>query len=379
MSTVRRYYDYIVVGAGFVGAVVAERLASSGQSVLVVDRRNHIAGNAYDYRDEYGILCHKYGPHIFHTNSLRVFKYLSRFTDWKPYQHKVLGFVDNRLVPIPFNLTSIEILFRKSEATELIDTLLAEYTLGSSIPILKMRESVIPRIKFLAEFVYERIFLGYTRKQWGLQPEQLSRSVMARVPVNISYDDRYFQDQIQCMPAQGYTKMFAKILQHENIELQLETDFCSIRRKIDCKKIIYTGAVDEFFGYELGELPYRSLEFEVTSLRQERHQPVAQVNYPGTEPFTRITEMTHLMGETRSHTTIAVEYPIAHIRSKTIPYYPVPREDNNDLHACYIKLARAEARNTLFAGRLGDYRYYNMDQAVGRGLSVFDEISSQVD
>ncbi len=368
----KRRYDWLIVGAGYTGAVVAERLASlCDKRVLVIDRREHIAGNAFDARNDDGILFHQYGPHIFHTNSDEIAGYLSRFTEWKPYEHRVLGVVDGRLIPIPFNLTSLEILFPAPEAARLGRLLVDAYGMDRKVPILKMRESAHAGVRDLADFIYRNVFEGYTTKQWALRPEELSPSVTARVPVHVSYDDRYFQDSFQKMPREGYTKMFERMLDHPNITVALGTDYETAKDEVLFDRMLYTGAIDEFFGYEFGPLPYRSLSFDFRTYRQRRHQSVGQVNYPVSHDYTRITEMGHLTGEWNGSTTVAIEYPIAHRPGETVPYYPIPRDENAAHHDRYVAFARKEAPDVLFAGRLGDYKYYNMDQAVGRALALF--------
>ncbi|QRY65484.1 UDP-galactopyranose mutase (plasmid) [Ensifer sp. PDNC004] len=370
----KKHYDWLIVGAGYTGAIIAERLATqAGKTALVIDRRDHIAGNAYDRRNDAGVLYHQYGPHIFHTNSHAVADYLSAFTEWLPYEHRVLGMVDGRIIPIPFNLTSLEILFPKAEAERLAKILIEAYGIDQKVPILKMRENPVQGVRDLADFIYKNVFYGYTTKQWGLEPEQLSPSVTARVPVHISYDDRYFQDSFQNMPKEGYTKMFERILAQQGVSVSLNTDLADLGSEVSYDRLLYTGAIDEYFDYVLGELPYRSLDFNFQTYRQQRHQAVGQVNYPVSHDFTRITEMGHLTQEWSDVTTVAIEYPVAHVPGKTIPYYPIPRDENQELHNRYVALAEKDAANVLFAGRLGDYRYYNMDQAVGRALALFNK------
>lgn len=370
----KKRYDALIVGAGFTGAVVAERLARQcGKTVLVVDSRDHIAGNAYDARNADGILCHRYGPHIFHTNSQKVVDYLSAFTEWMPYEHRVVAMIDGRLVPVPFNLTSLNILFPQVEAARLEALLVDSYGMEQKVPILKMRESAHQGIRDLADYIYRNVFLGYTTKQWGLKPEELSPSVTARVPVHISRDDRYFQDSFQNMPRAGYTAMFRRMLDHENITVSLDTAYDDVRDQVSCDRVLYTGEIDAYFGFALGELPYRSLRFDFRTYHVPRHQPTAQVNYPVSHDFTRITEMGHLTQEWDGRTTVAIEYPQAHVPGETVPYYPIPRDENNALHARYLDLAAREAPEMVFAGRLGDYRYYNMDQAVARALTLFEK------
>jgi len=370
----KKHYDWLIVGAGFTGAVLAERLASQADKrVLLIDRRDHLGGNAYDHPNEAGHLFHQYGPHIFHTNSDAVVRYLSEFTEWLPYEHRVVGLIEGRFVPIPFNLGSLDILFSSTEARKMRDLLTSSYSFGQKVPILKMKESAHAGIRDLADFIYDSVFYGYTTKQWGLTPEQLSPSVTARVPVNISYDDRYFADTFQKMPIQGYTAMFNRMVDHPNISVELNTGYRDVLHEVSFGNAIYTGAVDEFFDYEFGPLPYRSLHFEFRTYEQARHQPVGTVNYPNSQPFTRITEMGHLTGQWGNTTTVTVEYPRVHQPGETTPYYPIPQDENLKLHHRYIEFAAREAANVQFAGRLGDYRYYNMDQAVGHALSIFSK------
>lgn len=367
--------DYLIVGAGFVGSVLAERLASQrNKKVIVLDRRDHVAGNAHDRRNEYGILYHQYGPHIFHTNSDKVIEYLSNFTEWIPYEHRVVGVINGRLIPIPFNLTSLEILFAPEKAAQLKSKLIQHYGMDKKVAVLEMLKNTDPELSDLADYIYKNVFVSYTTKQWGLSPEELSPSVTARVPVHISYDDRYFQDSYQQMPRYGYTKLIESILDHENIDVRLNQDYKSVCKSIHYNKLIYTGAIDEFFDYELGYLPYRSLRFDFQTYVQKRHQSAGQVNYPISHDFTRITEMGYLTQEVGTKTTVAIEYPIPHLPGETVPYYPIPRDDNNSLHAKYLDLAKVNAPNVIFAGRLGDYRYYNMDQAVASALSIFSKL-----
>ena len=369
-----RDYSWIVVGAGYTGAVVAERIASQlDQKVLVIDRRDHIAGNAYDYRGAYNILVHKYGPHIFHTNSKKVWRYLSQFTQWRPYYHHVLGVVDGRLAPIPFNINSLYQLFPEFLAAELTRILIENYGFGSNIPILKLKETSDKRLEFLADYIYAKVFKNYTIKQWGLRPEQLDPSVSARVPVRVSRDDRYFQDIYQAMPLEGYSAMFGRILNHPNIHVSTATTYDSIRGLYPDARIIYTGSIDEFFAYEHGTLPYRSLRFRLVDLAQAEAQPVGTVNYPNEFDFTRITELKHLTAQTAKGTLLVEEYPEPYEPGKNEPYYPIPTKDTPVRLKPYQDRARALEGKVWFAGRLGDYAYYNMDQACARALALFEK------
>lgn len=368
-------YNWLIVGAGLTGSIIAERLASQyDQQVLIIDRRNHIGGNTYDRRNEHGILYHQYGPHIFHTNSKRVVEYLSKFTEWQDYEHRVVGLINDRLVPIPFNLTSLEILFPPNEAKLLKELLICTYGMNVKIPILQMQKSPDERIQKLAAYIYQYVFLGYTIKQWGLRPEELDPSVTERVPIHISYDDRYFQDSFQKMPRYGYTKMFEKILDHPNITLLLKTEYNEIIKSHQIDHIVFTGMIDEFFQYKFGELPYRSLHFDFFTYKQLHHQSTGQVNYPVSQNFTRITEMGYLTQEWSEFTTIAIEYPKPYTRGVSIPYYPVPRLENELVYKKYKEFAEKNIPNVFFAGRLGNYKYFNMDQAVEHALDLVDKL-----
>ena len=368
-------FDYIIVGAGISCCVVAEQLAKAeNKKILIIEKRNHIAGNCYDFRDENNILVHKYGPHIFHTNSEEVWKYLSQFTEWENYQHRVLANVDGILVPVPFNLNSIYKCFPKLLAENLEKKLLEKYKYGEKIPILQLKKENDDLLKMLADFIYSKVFLGYTVKQWDLKPEDLDESVTARIPVFISRDDRYFQDKYQGIPKQGYTKLVEKMLARPNIHLLLNTDFFAFKNELQYEKLIFTGMLDEFFNFDLGKLPYRSLRFEFAEFAlnsAKNFQPVAQVNYPCEYDFTRITEFIHFFEhQTHSKTVIAKEYPTPFNNGfDEIPYYPIPRKENFELAAKYKNLAK-ELPNTIFLGRLADYSYYNMDQAIARALEV---------
>ncbi|WP_298628291.1 UDP-galactopyranose mutase [uncultured Thermus sp.] len=368
--------DYLILGAGFTGATLAERIARElGKRVLVVDRRQHIGGNAYDEYDPSGVLVHRYGPHIFHTQSKKVWDYLSRFTEWRPYYHRVRAVVEGKPVPLPFSLASLRRLFSERLADRLEEKLLAHFGYGSRVPILRLKEAQDPDLRFLAEYVYKNVFEGYTLKQWGLRPEELSPSVTGRVPILVSYDERYFQDPYQAMPKEGYTALFRRMLDHPNIKVLLGADWKEVEGEVRFHRLIFTGPMDEFFGYLHGPLPYRSLRFRLEHHPQPWFQEVGTVNYPGEHPFTRITEFKHLTGQDLlPHTTVAYEYPEAYTPGENEPYYPVPREENEGRLRLYQEEA-AKLKTVLFAGRLGDYRYYNMDQAVARALKLFEEVA----
>ena len=360
----RSHYDALVVGAGFAGSVLAERLASGGARVLMVDRRPHIGGNAYDQPDAAGVMIHQYGPHIFHTNSAEVFDYLSRFTRWRPYEHRVLARVRERLVPMPINRTTLNALYgldlRSDEDAEAFLASRAE-------PVETIRTSEDVVVSAIGRELYETFFRGYTRKQWGLDPSELDRSVTARVPTRTNTDDRYFTDAFQAMPRDGYTRMFENMLDHDNIRIETDVDYRDVAADVLRDRTIFTGPIDEYFDHRYGALPYRSLRFEHKTLDQPRFQPVATVNYPdeGT-PWTRITEYKHLTGQDHPRTSITYEYPAA----EGDPYYPIPRAENQALFKRYEALARA-LPDVSFVGRLATYRYYNMDQVVGQALATY--------
>jgi UDP-galactopyranose mutase len=366
--------DWIVVGAGFTGATFAERMASAGKRVRIVERRAHIAGNAFDASNERGILVHRYGPHIFHTNSVAVWSYLSNFTEWRPYEHRVLGLIEGKLVPIPFNLDSLAALFPPDAAVKIEKTLVGQVGFGKKVPILKLRESDNPDIRDFADYVYRNVFEGYTIKQWQLRPEELSPSVTARVPVSISHDDRYFQDTYQAMPLHGYTAMFRRMLDHPNIEIVLDHDWKHAASGNDRARILFTGAIDEFLDYRFGPLAYRSLRFEERTLEEVQHQPVGTVNYPNDFQYTRITEQKIITGQQAAVTTLITEYPQPHEPGRTIAYYPIPRDENQLLYAKYAEAAQTEYPHVCFAGRLADYQYYNMDQACARALKLASQV-----
>jgi UDP-galactopyranose mutase len=360
-------YDWLIVGAGFAGSVLAERLASErNEKVLLIDRRNHIGGNAYDRYDEAGLLIHQYGPHIFHTNSKQILDYLSRFTEWRFYEHRVLAEVDGILVPIPINLDTVNKLYGLNlTSEELTDWFAAR---AEKVEEIKTSEDVV--VSVVGRELYEKFFRGYTRKQWGLDPSELDKSVTARVPTRTSRDDRYFTDEFQFMPKHGYTRMFETMLRHPNIHVMTQTDYKDVKNVVPHRRLIYTGPIDEYFDFRFGKLPYRSLKFEHKTLDTSWHQPVAVVNYPQTQAYTRVTEYKHLTGQEHAKTALTYEYPSA----EGDPYYPIPKPENQELFKKYERLALATA-DVWFVGRLATYRYYNMDQIVGQALATFRRIN----
>ena len=359
-------FDYLIVGAGLAGATMAERLAKiSGKKVLIVDKRNHIGGNTYDFYNEDGILVHKYGPHIFHTNSREIFNYLGNFTEWRPYEHRVLASVDGIMVPIPINLNTINSLYGLQLNSEEVDAFFEKR--AEKKKSIRTSEDVV--VNKIGRELYEKFFRGYTRKQWNLDPSELDASVTARIPTRNNKDNRYFTDTYQAMPLHGYTRMFEKMLDHPNIRVMLNTDYKDIVREIQYDKMIYTGPVDYFFDYKYGKLPYRSLDFKFETIEAENYQPTGTVNYPNDQAYTRITEFKYLTGQKHPKTSIVYEFPKEH----GDPYYPIPRQENAVLYKKYEELAES-IPNVYFTGRLATYKYYNMDQVVAQSLTLFKKI-----
>jgi UDP-galactopyranose mutase len=360
-------FDYLVVGAGFSGSVIAERLASqSGKKVLVVDKRNHIGGNAYDHYNDHGVLVHKYGPHIFHTNSREIFEYLSQFTEWRAYEHRVLASVDGQLVPIPINLDTINKIYGMNLNSFQVE----EFYKGLAEPREYIRNSEDVVVSKVGKELYEKFFRNYTRKQWGLDPSELDKSVIARIPTRTNRDDRYFTDTYQAMPLHGFTRMFEKMLAHPNIKVMLNTDYLEIEKAIPCREMVYTGPVDEFFDYRYGKLPYRSLDFKHETHNTPVFQPAPVINYPNEHLYTRVTEFKYLTGQEHHKTSIVYEFP----KAEGDPYYPVPRPENQEIYKQYKALADATP-GVYFVGRLATYKYYNMDQCVAQALSVYKQIA----
>lgn len=363
----RLVFDYLIVGAGFAGSVLADRLARvSGKRVLVVDKRNHIAGNAYDHYDNAGVLVHRYGPHIFHTNSRDVFDYLSQFTEWRDYQHRVLASVDGQLLPIPINLDTINRYYGVNLSSAEVETFLASMAEPRD-PVRTSEDVVISRV---GPELYKKFFRGYTRKQWGLDPSELDAQVTARIPIRTNRDDRYFTDTYQSMPKHGYTRMFENMLDHPNIHVLLQTDYRDIIKIIPYREMIYSGPVDEYFDCCYGKLPYRSLKFRHETHEMERFQVAPVVNYPNDYAFTRITEFKYLTGQVHPKTSLVYEFP----QSEGDPYYPIPKPENAALYAKYQALAQGTP-GVHFVGRLATYRYYNMDQVVAQALTLYKNLA----
>lgn len=359
--------NILIVGAGFAGSVCARELAEAGHQISVVDRRDHIAGNAFDIKDKNGILIHQYGPHIFHTNSERIFNYLSQFTEWRPYEHRVRGVVDGKEYPFPINQDTLNQLYD----LDLDEQGAADFFEKVREPKAQVKSSEDVVLNSVGRDLYEKFFLNYTKKQWGLDPSELKAGVAARIPTRTNSDDRYFTDTYQAMPLHGYTVMFENILNHPNIQVKLATDYKDwLKQDRQYDHVIYTGCIDEFYDFKFGKLPYRSLRFEHEHLANtEQYQSVGTVNYPNDFDFTRITEFKHLTGQKNVSTSIVREYPT----SVGDPYYPIPRDENEELFKQYQSLANTE-ENVTFVGRLAEYRYYNMDQVVGAALNAVAKI-----
>ena len=366
-------YDVLIAGAGMTGATAARVLAEAGVRVCVAEEREHTGGNCHDRPDDHGVLVHPYGPHIFHTSRREVVDFLSRFTAWWAYEHRVTALVQNRIIPLPFNLTSLDMCFPAREARRMEEALVKRHGRDGQAPVLDLRNSEEACLRDLANFVYEEVFLGYTQKQWGLAPTELDPQVTARVPVRVSRDDRYFQDSFQHMPDTGFARMFDRMLDHPGITLRLGTPFADAGAV--ARAAIYTGTIDGYFQYCLGALPYRSLDFDFRHYAQPRHLPSAVLNYPSAAvSWTRITEYRQLTGQEHPHTSVSIEYPQPHEPGRTLPYYPVFTGDAARLHAAYREFAEREAPEVIFAGRLGAFRYLNMDDAVLAGMGAAQRV-----
>ena len=368
----------IIVGSGFSGATIARLIAENfGEKVVVVDKKDHIAGNSYDYRDENGIMIHKYGSHIFHTNNEKVWSFLKQFTDFNTYMHEVVGILDGIEAQIPFNFTTLYQIFPETLAKRLEEKLLKEFEYNKKVPILEFQKQDDEDLKFLAEYVYEKIFLNYTTKQWGVSPKDVDGAVTARVPVYLSKDNRYFQDKYQGIPLEGYTKVVEKMLDHPNIEVVLNKDFAEFKKEnsdlVKNARIFYTGSIDEFFDYKFGKLPYRSVNFKFETHNREFYQTHACINYPNNYDFTRIHEYKHYLNDKSEKTVIAKEYSEFFELGKNERYYPIASEENAKLYQKYLDEAK-NLKDVYFFGRLGDYKYYNMDLAVARAIELFEEV-----
>lgn len=378
-------YDSIIIGSGAAGSAVARKLAEKGRKILILERRSHIGGNCHDRPDEYGILIHEYGPHIFHTGDEEVYRFLSRFTDWYCFGHEVSAYVHGKLLPVPFNLNTLYQVYDQKEAEELEELLIREYGEGSRIPIMKLKENPNAKINEIADYVYQNIFLYYTMKQWGQKPEEISPEVTGRVPVLISRDNRYFQDKYQGVPKDGYTAMFERMLDHPGITVKTSTDCREALTFAEGKtffkgqefdgEIIYTGALDELFDCEYGRLPYRSLDFRFEHYDKESFQGRSVVNYTVSEDYTRITEFKYLTGqENTDGTTIVKEYPFAYTGGEgEVPYYAILNEENRALYEKYVRKTESY-HNVYLLGRLAEYKYYNIDAIVKKALHLADEI-----
>lgn len=376
-------FDYIIVGAGLAGCVLAQKIATQlNKKVLIIEQRNHIGGNCYDYKDENNILLHHYGPHLFHTNNKNVFEYLSQFTQWDIYNHEVLAFIDGKKVPIPFNFNTLYEIFPQNLAQSLEEKLLKNYAYNDKIPILELKKSTDKDLIFLADFIYEKVFVHYTAKQWGMKPEELDSTVTARVPVFIGRDNRYFNDQYQVLPKKGYTAMIQAMITHANIKIMLKTNFkevCTIKGNdfyvFDKKfegQVIYTGQIDELFDYKFGELPYRSVNMQFETVEQEYFQEKATVNYPNDYDFTRITEFKHMHATNSPKTTLLKEYPQAYEKGINTPYYPIFTQENQTKYNQYLEYSQ-QFKNLILVGRLAEYKYYDMDDIVEKALDVFEK------
>jgi len=360
-------FDCLIVGAGFAGSVLAERLANdAGMKVLIIDKRAHVGGNAYDHYNDAGVLVHRYGPHIFHTNSREVFEYLSRFTEWRPYEHRVLASVDGQLVPIPINLDTVNRMY----GLNLTSFQVEEFFKSVAEPRETIRTSEDVIVSKVGRELYEKFFRNYTRKQWGLDPSELDASVTSRVPTRTNRDDRYFTDTYQAMPLHGYTRLFENMLDHPNIKVMLNADYREVREFVPHREVIYTGPVDEYFDYCYGKLPYRSLQFKHETINAPVYQPAPVVNYPNEHLYTRITEFKYLTGQEHPKTSIVYEFPCA----EGDPYYPVPRPENAEVYKKYHALAAATT-GVHFVGRLATYKYYNMDQVVAQALTLYAKLT----
>lgn len=372
----------IIVGCGFSGATLANLIATKlKEDVIIIDKKDHLAGNSYDYRDKNGIMIHKYGSHIFHTNNEYVWKFLKQFTDFNTYMHEVVGIIDGIEAQIPFNFNTLYQVFPQTLAKRLEEKLLQNFEYNKKVPILEFQKQNDKDLKFLANYVYEKIFLNYTTKQWGVSPKEVDGAVTARVPIYLSKDNRYFQDKYQGIPSNGYTKVIEKMLNNPHIKIHLNTDFKDFKNNnkelIENARIFYTGSIDEFFNYEFGQLPYRSVNFKFETYNKEFYQSHACINYPNNYDFTRIHEYKHYLDDKSNNTVIAKEYSEFFELGKNERYYPIADENNINLYNKYLNKAKS-LKNVYFLGRLGDYKYYNMDSAITRAIEVFKFIKGEI-
>ena len=364
----------LIVGCGLSGIVLANRIANElNESVLIIDSKNHIAGTCYDFKDENGITVHQYGPHIFRTNSKEIWDYLSQYTQWRPFMHNVLGIIDGLEVPIPFNLNSLYKAFPPKLAERLEIKLIDEFGYNKKVPILELRNTQDRELNFLAEYIYKKVFLGYTVKQWDATPEQLDASVTGSVPVSISRDDRYFQEKYQAIPKEGYTQMFENMLNHPLIECRLNTPWQSVRETIQYERLFFTGAIDEFFDYRYGELPYRSLDIRFETLETEKYQNAPVVNYPENYDFTRITEYKYFLNEKSDKTVLSYEHPEAFAIGRNERIYPILNEGTQSRYNQYLEEAK-KLPHVVFLGRLGAYRYYDMNRTIAGAFETFERL-----
>ncbi|MBO6281460.1 MAG: UDP-galactopyranose mutase [Alphaproteobacteria bacterium] len=368
----------LVVGCGLSGITMAHRLADElNEEVVIIDTKSHIGGTCYDYKDENGITVHKYGPHIFRTNSTEIWDFLSQFTEWYPFMHHVLGVIDGIEVPIPFNINSMHKVFPKQLAEKLETKLIQQFGYNKKVPILELRKTDDEDLQFLAEYIYQKVFLGYTIKQWNFTPEQLDPSVTGSVPVYISRDDRYFQEKYQGIPLNGYTKMFENMLKHPNIKVRLNTAYTDVKDIKSYNRIFYTGAIEEFFNYKYGKLPYRSLDIRIKTFNTEKFQNAPVVNYPENYDFTRIAEYKYFLNEKSDKTVLSFEYPQDYELGKNDRIYPILNPQNQAIYNRYLQEAE-HMPNVFFLGRLGAYRYYDMNRTIAAVFELFNKIKGKV-
>ena len=381
----RTMYDVIIVGAGTAGCVAAREFAEQGKKVLIIEKKHHIAGNCYDAMDEHGVLIHVYGPHIFHTNNKKVYEFLSRFTKWYEFRHEVVASVYGQYMPVPFNLHTLVAAYGEEKGTQLKEKLICAYGMGTKVPILDLMNHEDEELQMIGKYVYDNIYVYYTMKQWGKKPEEIDPAVTARVPVNISYDNGYFSDQYQGVPAEGFTAMFKNMMSHDNITIALGTEAKDVLQMVEQQvyyeekpfegDVIFTGPIDEFFDCKYGRLPYRTLDFRFEYYEQDDFQGYSVVNYTVDEDYTRITEYKHLTGQNCVGTTISKEYPSAYTGAEgEIPYYCIANEENHALYEKYRQEA-AQIRNFFLLGRLAEYRYYNIDVMVEKAMELAERLS----